>query len=273
LRKNIFHNKNTLITGASSGIGYALALELASQGSNLILIARRKDRLQDLTEKIKKDGGQAISAAVDVTEVTNFKHALNLTHGEFGSIDIVVANAAIPMHGNFDQLSADNFRQVFETNVFGVLNTAYACLDDLKKNKGTLVIIGSVMAYMATPGTSAYSMGKFAIRAFAETVHNELAKYGINVVLINPGFVQSEIRLVDNQGVYDPNRKDWVPSFLVMSTDRAAKKIAKAIYKRKREKFIGLNGYVGYWFRQYTPWLYFMLLNKGNKLIRNSGNK
>ena len=133
--------------------------------------------------------------------------------------------------------------------------------------------MGSVMAYMATPGTSAYSMGKFAIRAFAETIHNELAQYGINVVLINPGFVESEIRLVDNRGVYDPNRKDWVPYFLVMPAEKAARKITKAIYKRKRQKFIGLNGYVGYWFRQYTPWLYFALLNTGNKLIRNSDGK
>jgi short-subunit dehydrogenase len=124
------------------------------------------------------------------------------------------------------------------------------------------------MAYMSTPGTSAYSMSKFAIRAFAETVRNELYDCGIRVILINPGFVESEMRQVDNYGVRDPNRKDWVPSFLVMSAEKAAQKMARAIYKKKREKFIGFSGYVGYWFRQYTPWLYFALLSTGNRMMR-----
>jgi short-subunit dehydrogenase len=257
-----------MITGASSGIGYALAIELADQGANLILTARRKDRLHELVEKIIKGGGQAISAVVDVTKDGDLTQAIEQTHKEFGLIDVVIANAAIPMHGSFDELTIENYRRVFETNTFGVLNTSYACLDDLKKSKGILVLIASVMAYMATPGTSAYSMSKFAIRAFAETIHSELGDDGVNVVIINPGFVDSEMRMIDNQGVRDPKRKEWVPSFLVMSTSKAARKIAKAIHKRKREKFIGLNGYVGYWFRQYTPWLYFALLNTGNRIVR-----
>jgi short-subunit dehydrogenase len=98
-------------------------------------------------------------------------------------------------------------------------------------------------------------------------------EFGIKVVLITPGFVESEMRMVDNRGVYDPTRKDCVPSFLVMSAEKAARKIARAIYKGKREKFIGFNGYIGYWFRQYTPWLYFALLNTGNRLVRSIGNK
>jgi short-subunit dehydrogenase len=273
LRKRRFDNKIVLLTGASSGIGYALALELANQGAKLVLVARRIDRLKKLVEKIKDSGGQAICFTVDVTKGDDLNTAVKLAQKEFGLIDIVVANAAIPIHGNFDQLATEDYKHIFETNVFGILNTAYAGLNDLKKSKGSIVIIGSGMAYMTTPGTSAYSMGKFAIRAFAETTHNELRKYGIKVMLINPGFVESEIRLVDNNGKFNPKRKDWVPSFLVMPADKAAKKIAKAIYKGKREKFIGLFGYLGYWFRQYTPWLYFMLLNSGDKIVRNTGNK
>jgi short-subunit dehydrogenase len=273
LSKRNFANKNILITGASSGIGYALALELANQGANLIVTARRNDRLQKLVTRIEDNGGHAQSITADVTKESDLKQAVARAHQTYGPIDIVIANAAIPMHGNFEELSTDNFKQIFETNVFGVLNTAYASLNDLKEKQGSLVIISSVMGYMATPGTSAYSMSKFSVRAFAETVHSELAKYDINVILINPGFVESEIRLVDNRGMYDQNRKDWVPSFLVMKADKAARIIAKAIYRGKREKFIGFYGYLGYWFRQYLPWLYFALLHTGNRFIRNSGNK
>ena len=273
MRKERFKNKNILITGASSGIGYALALELARQGARLILTARRIDRLEKLVKIIDNNSGEAISLPVDVTKEEDLKNAVRVAQKKFGSIDIVIANAAIPMHGNFDQLVPEDYKRILETNVFGVLNTAYAGLNDLKKNKGKLVLIGSGMAYMATPGTSAYSMGKFAVRAFAETAYSELGKDGIKVMLINPGFVESEIRLVDNSGKYNPNRKDWVPSFLVMSAEKAAKKIAKAIYRGKREKFIGFSGYVGYWFRQYTPWLYFALLNTGDRLMRNAGEQ
>jgi short-subunit dehydrogenase len=271
LSKKKFVDKNIFITGASSGIGYALAFELAKQGANLIVAARRTDRLQKLVTLIKENDGKALAIKADVRHAEEVNAAIVKAEKKFGTLDVIVANAAIPMHGNFDELSTDNFRQIFETNVFGVLNTTYAGLDTLKKSQGGLVIIGSVMAYMATPGTSAYSMAKFAIRAFAETLYNELGKFGVKVILINPGFVKSEIRQVDNRGLYDPNRKDWVPSFMVMNADNAAKKIAKAIYKGKREKFIGIYGYMGYWFRQYTPWLYFTLLTTGNRIMRKAG--
>jgi short-subunit dehydrogenase len=273
LKRKIFQNKNILITGASSGIGYSLSLELAKQGANLILTARRKDRLEELAKLIQNCGGNAIISVVDVTKKEDFKTAISLSHQGFGPIDIAIANAAIPMHGKFEELTTENYKRLFETNVFGVLNTSYACIDDLKKTNGKLVIIGSVMAYMTTPGTSAYSMSKFAVRAFAETVRNELIDYEVKVVLINPGFVESEMRQVDNLGVRDPNRRDWVPPFLMMPAHKAAKKVVTAIYRGKREKFIGLNGYIGYWFRQYMPWLYFALLNTGNRLIRQAGNK
>jgi short-subunit dehydrogenase len=273
LKHNKLKDKNILITGASSGIGYSLALELAGLGANLILAARRKDRLLELAQKIKNHGAKAIITVLDVRKENDFKEAIDRAHQELGQIDIAIANAAIPTNGNFDKLTIHDYRKIFETNVFGVLTTAYTCLNDLKRTRGTLAIIASVMSYMATPGTSAYSMSKFAIRAFAETVRNELSDYGIKVVLIHPGFVESEMRQLDKHGVYDPNQKDWVPPILVMSAEKAARKIARAISNGKREKFIGLNGYIGYWFRQYTPWLYFALLNKGNRLIRGLNKK
>ena len=273
MQKDWFKNKNVLLTGASAGIGYALALELTSLGARLILAARRIDRLNNLVEKIKKNGGEAICLEVDVTREADLKKAVLAGNQEFGTLDIIIANAAIPTHGNLDQITTEVYRRSFETNVHGVINTAHAGLNDLKKSNGRLVIMGSGMSYMATPGTSAYSMGKFAVRALAETAYSELKSHNIKVMLINPGFVESEIRMIDNEGKYDPYRKDWVPSFLVMATDKAAKKIANAIYKGRREKFIGFSGYLGYWFRQYTPWLYFALLNVGDRVVRNSGGK
>jgi len=199
------------------------------------------------------------------------RSAVNLAHRHFGDIDIVVANAAIPMDGKFESLSMENYRTEFETNVFGVLQTSYAALDDLKRTRGILVLIGSTTAYVSTPGSSAYSMSKFAVRAFAEAVKIELAVHGIKVVLITPGWVASEMRLTDNQGRYHPDKDDWAPPFLVMPAEKAARQIAKAIARGSREKFITWHGYFGYWIRQYLPWLYFFVVGTLTRRFRSRG--
>lgn len=266
--KEFFQDKVILITGASAGIGAALARFLAHQGGRIITLARRRQLLLNLAAELNRDDERVLAVSCDVSKDGDLERAVNLTRQKFGRIDIAIANAAIPMNGKFSNLTLDDYRRQMETNVFGVLRTAYACLDDLKQTHGTLVIIGSVMAYLATPGTSAYAMSKFAVRAFAETVRNELTEYNIRVVLLNPGFVQSQMRMVDNKGVYHAERKDWVPDWMVMPADKAAVKMARAIASGRREKFISFNGYLGYWVRQFMPWLYFASLNMGNRLIR-----
>jgi short-subunit dehydrogenase len=265
MSKKKFHDKVVLITGASSGIGRALALEFSQQGAKVVLIARRKKLLNELAAEIKRFDGTALVLPCNINDDKELLQAVRETNEKLGTIDIAVANAAIPMHGNFYALSLSDYRQIMETNVFGVLRTAYACLPNLKEKSGTLVIMGSSSGYISFPGSSAYAMSKFAIRAFAEAVHNELAEQGIHVVLITPGFVESEIRMVDNKGIYHPEWNDWVPSWMVMPAEKAAGKMARAIYRRKREKFITTNGYLGYWIRQYMPWLYFSTLNLSKK--------
>ncbi len=262
-------NKVVLITGASSGIGYALARELAHQGARAVLAARREDRLNALKAEAEDPAGNILVAKCDVNMKQDLERTVDEAHTAFGDIDIAVANAAIPMDGKFEKLSLADYRKVMETNVFGVLQTCYAVLEDLKKTRGTLVIIGSISGYMASPDSSAYAMSKFAVRAFADTMRVELAIYGIKVVLISPGFVRSEMRRLDRQGIFDPEKKDWVPSFLVMPAEKAARQIAQAIVRGRREKFITWHGYIAYLIRQYTPWLYFTLVGTMNRKFRS----
>jgi len=261
-------DKIVLITGASSGIGYALAGEMARSGAKIVLAARRLDRLNRLKTELKPVAENLAISQCDVTRSDDLGRALDLAHNAFGEIDIVIANAAIPMHGRFENLKTENYRKEFETNVFGVLQTCYAALDDLKKTRGTLVLMGSVSSYISSPASSAYAMSKYAVRAFAEAVRSELAGYGIKVVLISPGFVASEIRLTDNQGKFHPEYKDWVPSFLVMPAEKAARQIARAIVKGKHEKFITWHGFFSYWIRQHLPWFYFSVFELVNNRFR-----
>jgi NAD(P)-dependent dehydrogenase (short-subunit alcohol dehydrogenase family) len=160
----------------------------------------------------------------------------------FGRLDVVYANAGFGVAGKVERLALDDFRRQFETNVFGVLRTFYAAIAELKKTRGTFAMTGSVSAYVSTPGTAAYGMSKFAVRALAESLRGELAPSGVAVVLVNPGFVDSEIRKVDSRGRLHPDAKEPIPSWLLVPTEPAARSIVAAIRRRQAERVITGHG-------------------------------
>lgn len=249
------HNKIVFITGASSGIGEALAEAFAANGAHVALLARRFERLQHLAKKLQSTGVKAVAFNSDVTKAETLQAAVEGTHQQLGLIDIVVANAGFGVVGKVEDLSIEDYQRQFETNVYGVLKTLYATLDDLKKTRGRLVIIGSVAGYISVPKTSAYSMSKYAIRALTEALYAELAPFGISVTLISPGFIKTEIRNVDNQGVYQAKANDPIPAWLRVSASQAANKIVKAVIARKREQVISVHGKVALCFNALFPGL------------------
>ena len=242
--KKAFDQKVIFITGASAGIGYALTEELARHGAHFILFARREERLQSLANRLKTDGNRVIIFKGDVTREADLKLAIQKGIQEFGKIDTVIANAGFGVSGNLNRLTIEDYQRQFDTNVFGVLRTIYATLDELKKSKGTLVLLGSVAGLAALPGNSPYSMSKFAIHALAQSLTDELKHFGVSTILIAPGFVKSEIRNVDNFGNFHAEANDPVPAWLRMPTEKAAQKIARAISKKKRMEVITFHGKV-----------------------------
>jgi len=237
-----FRNKIVLITGASSGIGAAVARVLAAQGASLVLVARRTDRLAEQVAALAAGGTEALAVAADVTVDGDMERAVAAAVERFGRLDVVYANAGFGVAGRVERLELDDFRRQFETNVFGVLRTFYATIAELKKTRGTFVLTGSVSAYVATPGTAAYSMSKFAVRALADALRGEVAPSGVAVVLINPGFVDSEIRKVDNRGRLHPDAKEPIPGWLRVPTDAAARSIVAPIRRRKAERVVTGHG-------------------------------
>ena len=127
------------------------------------------------------------------------------------------------------------------------------------------MLIGSVAGYISTPNASPYAMSKFAIRALAQALGPELAPHGVAVTLISPGFVTSEIRQVDNRGVYHPHAKDPLPSWLAMPADVAAKKIVSAVYRRRREAIITVHGKLLVWLQRFAPWVLRLAMRRGVK--------
>ena len=253
---SFYSDKVVLITGASSGIGEELALQLAQAGAKLTLAARRKEQLDSLAQRISaQNHATPLVVPCDVARDGDLERAVAETVRQHGKLDVVFANAGFGVVGAFKKLSVEDYRRQFETNVFGVLRTAYAALPELEKSHGNLAIIGSVSGWAATPGASPYSMSKFAIRALANSITPELRRSGIKVTLISPGFVVSNIRRVDNQGALHADAPDHVPAWIRMPTAKAARQILQAVARGKREQIITLHGKLFVALERFLPWI------------------
>jgi short-subunit dehydrogenase len=244
-----------LITGASSGIGAALAREFARCGADLVLLGRRAERLESLAAEIERGGRRALAMSADVTRDGDLERAVAEARAKLGRLHVVVANAGFGVVGPVERLTLDDYRRQFETNVFGVLRTVQATLPHLKTVRGQLVILGSVAGYVATPGSSPYSMSKFAVRALAEALGHELAPAGVAVTLVSPGFVDSEIRRVDNTGRFQSSSAEPVPAWLLVPTPTAARHIVRAVARRRRDVVITGHGKVVVFLQRHAPWL------------------
>jgi short-subunit dehydrogenase len=258
-----FAGRVVLVTGASSGIGAALAREFARQGADLVLAARRLSRLADLAGELRTTGRRALAVSCDVTEDGAVEEAVRQGLDTFGRLDVAVANAGFGVVGPFERLALEDYRRQFETNVFGVLRTASAALPALRRSRGTLVIIGSVSGHVPTPGASAYAMSKAAVHALAGSLRAEALTDGVGVVLVSPGFVESEIRRVDNRGVHHPDARDTVPPWLVVPADRAARVIVRAVAHRRREVIVTGHGKVVVWLARHLPSVLAFALERG----------
>jgi short-subunit dehydrogenase len=256
-----YSNQVVLITGASSGIGAALAKEYALQGAKLILLARRVDRLKEIAAAIDPSRDRVLTVPCDVTIANDLENAVSLARQHFGTIDIVIANAGWSLKGNLQELSVHDYERLWNTNVFGVLRTVYATLDDLKYSRGKLAIVGSVKSYIALAGDSPYSMSKFALRALSESLSQELAPEGISVIHICPGYVATEIRQINNQGMWHEDLPDPISPKLMMSADEAAKQIIQAIARGQRELVLSNYGKLIVFLKRHNPWLISWLIS------------
>jgi NADP-dependent 3-hydroxy acid dehydrogenase YdfG len=218
-----WNNKVVLITGASSGIGRAMAIELARRGAAVGLLARRGRVLQEIVDEITAAGGRGLALAADVTDPQAVRAAVAEMRRTLGPIDVLVANAGINVNTFVPDLCAQKIAELMNVNVLGVVNSVSAVLPDMvRRGSGHLVANSSLAAYRGLPKSAAYCASKAAISTFFEAIRIDLRGSGVDVTTIYPGFVKTPL-------IANIRRTPYV-----MELDYAVNKIVGAIEKRKK---------------------------------------
>ena len=217
-------NKVVLISGASSGIGEAIARHVAAKGAKVVLGARRTDRLEAIKQEIIANGGSAATFSLDVTNAENFKAFATFALQTFGSVDVMVNNAGVMPLSMLNQYKVDEWHQMVDVNIKGVLHGIAAALPHFEaKNSGQFINITSVGDRWVGPTSSVYSATKFAVRALSDGLRQEVSDK-IRVTVVAPGATESELA----NGISDPElRKAAVEQFRLNTLPAEA--IARAV--------------------------------------------
>ncbi len=182
------------VTGASSGIGEAVALACVAAGASVSLAARREDRINALSERIRGEGGAALAVTADVGEEDQAREFVARTASEFGRIDALVNNAGVMLLGPIEQADTEEWRRMIHVNVFGVLYCTHAALPLMREQGGGHIVnVSSVAGRFARAGSGVYNLTKFGVGAFSEALRQEGVASGIRVTLIEPGAVATEL--------------------------------------------------------------------------------
>jgi short-subunit dehydrogenase len=213
-----------LITGASSGIGAALARELARRGWSLALLARRQELLDALVTELQAAGARAIAIACDVEDKDAVHAAVRRAESELGPLDLAVANAGISIPNHATKFKLEDAERTIRINVFGMLYLFDAVIPGMvERRRGQFAGVASVAGLRGLPTSGPYSASKSAMQSFLEASRIELAPYGVAVTTINPGFVRTEM-----------TKKNTFPMPFLMDAAPAAKLIADKLQRRAR---------------------------------------
>jgi NAD(P)-dependent dehydrogenase (short-subunit alcohol dehydrogenase family) len=228
-----------VITGASSGIGRAAALQFAEQGSRLVLAARRREALDDLARQCEALGGRAVSYALDVSNEDAVRSLARHAVDSFGRIDVWVNNAAVTLFGRFEEIPSEAFRRVVDVNFFGYVNGARAVMPYFREQgHGVLINVSSVVGEIGQPFTTAYASTKWAIRGFSESLRMELSldeAPDIHVCTVLPASIDTPL-FQQGANFFGRRAKPMRP---IYDADLVASTIVKLAKHPKREVFVG----------------------------------
>jgi len=249
-------DKVVIITGATSGIGKALAYEFAAKGSKVVMGARRYDLLIEIAEDIKLKGGDVAYATTDVSKEADCKNLIVTAVERFGKIDVLINNAGISMRALFDEVDLSVIRKLMDVNFWGTVYCTKYALPYLLKEKGSVVGVSSIAGIKGLPGRTGYSASKFAMKGLMECIRIENLKKGLHVLMAYPGFTSSNIR--NTSLTADGSQQGESPrdEAKMMSAEEVAEHIYKAVKRRKNSLVLTTQGKLTVWVNKFFPnWL------------------
>ncbi len=253
---DVFTDNVIILTGASEGIGRALALALAPQRPRLAVAARNLQRLEALAEECRALGAQVLAVQTDVTDAAQCRRLIEKTVETFGRIDTLVANAGATMWTTLDELEDwAVLERVMAVNYLGAAYCTMAALPHLKRTKGRIVAVASLAGLTGVPERTGYSASKHAMVGFFDSLRIELESTGVTVTVIAPDFVVSQIhrRALGADG--RPLGETPMQESRIMTAERCAELIVEAMEKRRRLLITSLRGKLGRWVRLFAPGL------------------
>ncbi|TLN18863.1 SDR family oxidoreductase, partial [bacterium] len=243
MKPTTFHDQVAIVTGASAGIGRALALNLAGQGASVVLAARRAERLEQVAAQCRALGGQALAVPTDVGDEAACRALVEQTIAAFGRLDLLVNNAGLAASALFDEFpDLSLFRRTMDANFYGTVYCTYYALPHLKRSRGRILAISSLGGKAALPYNTPYCASKYALHGFFDALRMELRGSGVGVTVVCPWWVATEFHTAQLN-------KDGLPrgaergrdmyTAKTMSSETCAAIALRAADRRRREVLMG----------------------------------
>ncbi len=238
-----------ILTGASSGIGAALARELVRRGTHLVLVARRQDALEALAHELAAGPGQIEIVPGDITDPAVRARALAAAQERWGGLDLVINNAGIGALGRFAESDSERLRQIMEVNFFAPVEMVRAALPALQSGRTPIVVnVSSILGHRGIPRSSEYCASKFALRGWSESLRAELAPRGIDLLVVSPGTTLTEF--FDHALAHE--KVPWAGQRGV-SAERVARRTARAMETGRHEVLVNWRGMALVWLNRFLP--------------------
>ena len=251
--REYFKGKTVVITGASSGIGKALAYEFAACGANIVMGARHEDKLVEIAEDLKKRGASEAYCVTDVTVEDDCRKLIVTAVGNFGGIDILICNAGISMRAIFDDVELSVLHRLMDVNFWGTVYCTKYALPYIQASHGSIVGVSSVAGLHGLPGRTGYSASKYAMAGFLDTIRIENRKKNVHVMVACPGFTATNVRFSaltadgSEQGA-TPRKEEKM-----MTPEKVAHIIAKGIMHHKRLLLMEFEGRATHFIKKFSP--------------------
>ena len=253
MKKRLLKNARIIITGASSGIGRALACRLAAEGARIGLVARNRNHLLKVADHIAKlypSGPRPLIFSCDVSRMPSVSKLVRDFNRHFGGIDILINNAGAGVYGDVEKTTMKDFNMVMAVNYYGAANCMLKALPAIKKTRGVIVNITSVAAMYGVPYLGAYGASKAALVALSQSLRAELSQSGISIMIVYPGYTQTAF--FDHEKKVGGARRPKGP---FMSPEKVAQAISNAIIQGKEDLVLSMEGKALTLSQRFLPWL------------------